>query len=56
MKDIILLFISIRSLLNNKVIKVLYILVVGYNVLVDITSFKDLIRKLYIMTISREES
>jgi len=49
------LFIGTGSLLNNKVIKALYILVVDYNVLANITSFKDLIKKLYTMTINREE-
>jgi len=37
------------------VIKALYILVVDYNVLANITSFKNLIKKLYTMTINREE-
>ena len=55
-KDTTLLFIGIGSLLSNKVIKVLYILVISYNMLANITSFKNLIRKLYTMTISREES
>ena len=49
------MFIGTGSLLNNKVIKALYILVVDYNVLANITSFKDLIKKLYTMTINREE-
>ena len=49
------MFIGIRSLLNDKVTKALHISVVSYNVLADITSFKNLIRKLHTMTINREE-
>jgi len=55
-KDTTLLFIGTRSLLSNKATKVLHILVISYNMLANITSFKNLIRKLYTMTISREES
>ncbi len=56
MKNTTLLFIGTGSLLNNKVTKVLYISVVSYNILANITSFKDLIGKLYTVTIGREES
>jgi len=55
-KNTTLLFIGTGSLLNNKVTKVLYISVVSYNILANITSFKDLIGKLYTVTIGREES
>ena len=47
------MFIGIGSLLSNKVTKVLYILVVSYNILANITSFKDLIKKLYTITIKK---